>query len=520
VNLIVCSNSAPRWDQGTGLLPRSPGGLVPLLVTLLRDGGDWVCTAPASGPPAAPDPVAHGPVGPGLDATVSVAVLPDGVRLHQIRLPAPVLKQHYLDIGIRLMLWLFHYLLDTSREPSFDDQFAAAWASYEEVNQAYAHHLAAMPPGGHDDVILINDYHLFLVPELLAKAGGRPGRLVYFHGLPWCEPDYFRVLPARLREAILRSLLYCDIVGFHSRRWAHAFAECCARFLPGCTARSDCVEWDGHRTRLAVRPFPLDVDVVDRMSGESATAGWHERLARLAAGRRVIARADRIDLWKNLPRGFSAYERLLARKQALARDWWFVAVATMPSTTTERTRALHAECEAIVSALNDRFGVPGRPAVSLIYPDLVTSRNCVLAALAQADVTFANPTFDGMNLVAKEALYAAPRAPLLLSENAGAYEQLAPLVTPLQPFDVVGTSMALGRAMEGEIPPQGPEARILLRGQDAAGWLAGLTGLEEAGARPEPKGYLPDTQRMCQARTRHCPGWAARHIVTSLGRTP
>jgi trehalose 6-phosphate synthase len=163
-------------------------------------------------------------------------------------------------------------------------------------------------------------------------------------------------------------------------------------------------------------------------------------------------------------------------------------VATLPSTTTERTRVLHAECKAIVSTLNGRFGVPGRPAVSLIYPDLVTSRNCVLAALRQADVTFANPTFDGMNLVAKEALYTAPRAPLLLSENAGAYEQLAPLVTPLQPFDVVGTSTALGRAMEDEIPAHGAEARILLRGQHPAGWLAGLTGQEVTAGAGGPVG--------------------------------
>jgi trehalose-6-phosphate synthase len=94
--------------------------------------------------------------------------------------------------------------------------------------------------------------------------------------------------------------------------------------------------------------------------------------ARLAGGRQVIARADRIDLWKNLPRGFAAYERLL-----------------------------------------------------------------------------------------------------LLAENAGAYEQLAPPVTRLQPFDVAGTSAALGQAMTGDIPALRPEARALLRSQDAAGWLAG-----------------------------------------------
>jgi trehalose 6-phosphate synthase len=474
VSLIVCSNSAPRWEPATGLMPRSPGGLVPLLVTLLADGGDWLCTAPVSGPAVVPDPPAPG--SPEASAPVTVTDLPGGVRMHQLRIPAPVLEQHYLDIGVRLMLWLFHYLLDTAREPVFDARFADAWAGYETVNRAYARHLAALGPGRADDLILINDYHLFLLPEFLDQAGGRAGRLVYVHGLPWCEPEYFGILPAAPRDAILRSLLRCEIAGFHCTRWARAFAACCAAFIPGATAGDDYVELAGHRTRLAVHPFPLDAGAVDRMSAEPATAVWRDRLAALAGGRRVIARADRIDLWKNLPRGFAAYEQLLARRPALARDWWFAAVTTVPSRTTERSRALQRECEAIVESLNQRFGAPGRPAVSLVYPDLPTTRHCVLAELSLANVTLTNPTWDGMNLVAKESLYVAPGAPLLLSQNAGAYEQLAPLVTGLQPFDVAATSAALDQAMAGDLPAPGPEARALLRGQDAAGWLAGLTG--------------------------------------------
>ncbi len=44
----------PDGRTGTGLSPRSPGGLVPLLVTLLGEhGGDWICTAPTAGPPGA-----------------------------------------------------------------------------------------------------------------------------------------------------------------------------------------------------------------------------------------------------------------------------------------------------------------------------------------------------------------------------------------------------------------------------------------------------------------------------------
>jgi trehalose 6-phosphate synthase len=45
----------------------------------------------------------------------------------------------------------------------------------------------------------------------------------------------------------------------------------------------------------------------------------------------------------------------------------------------------------------------------MVYPDLATTRNCVVAALSGADLTLVNPTFDGMNLVAKEALFLGGR---------------------------------------------------------------------------------------------------------------
>jgi trehalose 6-phosphate synthase len=460
MGLIVAANSSPRWDEGAGLLPRSPGGLVPMLAELLSDGGDWVCTAPPGGPPAA-----------------AVSELPGGIRLHHVALPALAAEQHYSAVSTRVLLWLFHYLLDTAYEPAFDSSFAAVWSGYETVNQAYARRLADLITQAPDELVLVNDHHLFLVPELLDQAGRRPGALAFFHGLPWCEPDYFGVLPAAVGRRILASLLRCDVIGFHCTRWARAFAACCERYLPGCHADDAGVRvGDGHRTRLAVAPFPLDTPALDRIRGESATARWQEDVARRAAGRRVLARADRIDLWKNLPRGVAAYQRLLERDPGLAGQWWFCAVATAPSRLNERTAELRRRCEETVAALNQRFGAPGRPAVSLIYPDLATSRNCVTAALSAASVTLVNPTFDGMNLVAKEALYLAEGAPLLLSRNAGAFEELAGHVTPLQPFSVAETADALAGALDRAAPAVKPPPAGLLRGGGAPGWLARLTG--------------------------------------------
>src|SRR5512143_607668 len=466
VRLVACSNSAPRLWEAAGLSPRSPGGLVPLLVSLLDEtqGGDWVCTVPAGA-----DDLGDGPVR-----------IPGDITLHPIRMPDRILEQHYLTIGVQLMLWLFHYLFDTSWEPSFDSAFSEAWDGYEAVNRAYANQLSKMDIGKNDQ-LLINDYHLFLVPELLSRQPAvSPGRMAYFHGLPWCEPDYYAILPPFVRERILTSLLRCDVVGFHDSRWATAFQRCCHRFLPDSKVDDHEVRFGGRSTRVAVAPFPLDTDALKRMAEEAKTADWRGRISTLSGGRRVLARADRLDLWKNHLRGFAAYRSLLQSDPKLAGDWLFCAVTTTPSRTTERSREYQRRCEALVAEINDCYGSADRPAVSLVYPDASSSRQCVTAALSEAHVTLVNPTIDGMNLVAKEALFVAHRAPLLLSVNAGAYEQLAPHVTPVQPYDVDGTAGVLAAAMAdacgggSSMPGPPPQVTTLLAGAGSTGWLAQL----------------------------------------------
>src|SRR5262249_48201606 len=104
-----------------------------------------------------------------------------------------------------------------------------------------------------------------------------------------------------------------------------------------------------------------------------------------------------------------------------------------------------------------------------------------------------NPTMDGMNLVAKEALFLGESAPLLLSVNAGAYEELAGHVTPVEPFDVEYTALTMLDAMGRGVSPEQAAGRDLLRGQDAASCLARLT--ESGATRGKPCAPRPRPRR-------------------------
>jgi len=434
-----------------------------MLIALLEEhGGHWIFTAP-----------------PGTKPAESTQLAGD-IRLHPVDLLEEVRRQHYDTISIELFLGLLHYLHDTSMHPVHDSAMLAAWAAYESVNQTYAKRLGELAENTPDEMILINDPHLMLVPALFAaEIRERTSRLTYFLGTPWSEPDYFCLLPGRMRTRILESLLHCDVVGFHADRWADAFLACCARFLPGARVEDRTVAYAGRVTSVVAEPFPLDVGVLERMREEPATRRWQTRLAGIAQGRRMMVRADRLDLWKNLPRGFAAYEMLLERRPELADDCWFGAVVTTPSRATDRHRAYQELTESTVGRINERFGKPGKESASLLYPGTGgDSRNCVVAALGMSDAAIVNSTYDGLNLFAKEAaLLLGDHATLLLSVNAGVYDQLGPYATAVDPFDLEQTSTAMEIALtrdEGTANGGAVPRRELLRRESLDRWLSAV----------------------------------------------
>jgi trehalose 6-phosphate synthase len=443
----------------------TPGGLVPILAALLEEvGGHWVFTGSTD---------FHRRSIQGLSVTGR------NVSLQPLSINKRVMERQHEPISIGTLLWLFHYLFDTSTEPSFGEEIQSAWEAYAEVNRQFAGALIAAHENGADEVVLVNDFHLMLVPSFFAaKVPGRVSRLAYFHHVPWCEPEYFGILPEWMRTSILESLLSCDAVGFHSKRWGDAFLGCCVRFLRGLEVVGRTAVYRGHETLVTEAPGPIDARVLEELSDQPATDRWRETFRRRAGGRRIITRVDRLDLWKNHQRGFLAYETLLRRKPKLANDNWFCAIVTLPRLQTEWHKRYQARCEETVARINDRFA-SGDEAVSLLYPDAAgSSRDRAVAALSMGAVVLVNPTFDGLNMVAKEAVVLNRNAPLLLSTNAGAFRQLASIATPIQPFDIVSTTDAVGAAMDEDRRREEDIAvcAAALHEESPAAWLLRVLG--------------------------------------------
>ncbi|MEO7555556.1 MAG: trehalose-6-phosphate synthase [Acidimicrobiales bacterium] len=355
----------------------------------------------------------------------------EGLRVKLLDIDPETFNLHY-DTICNATLWLaVHGLFDTARAPSLDASWWKAWDAYREVNAAFATAAAeAAPP---DAIVLVQDYHLALVAPALLAA--RPDvRCCYFAHTPWCAPEGLVPLADAAPE-LLAGIAASHAVGFHSDRWAAAFTECVARYLP-----------DHAQPTTFVSPLSPDPGDFARTLASEACADAQAAIAHRVGDRKVLARVDRMELSKNILRGFAAYDALLGAEPRWRESVVFVALCYPSRAGLPAYAAYRRDVEAAVAAINDRWGTPDWVPVLLQTDDDFPR---AIATLARADVVLVNPVRDGLNLVAKEqALVSQRAAALVLSTEAGVWDELGSHgALGVNPFDVRGTAAALHAAL-------------------------------------------------------------------------
>jgi trehalose 6-phosphate synthase len=194
-------------------------------------------------------------------------------------------------------------------------------------------------------------------------------------------------------------------------------------------------------------------------------------------------------------RGFLAFEALLRRRPDLRRRARFVAIQSISREQVPEYARYAAAVREVVARVNGLADPDQAPIWLLDGADYALA----IAALSLADVVLVNPVVDGMNLVAKEAAIVG-HAALVLSETAGAAEQLASDALMVSAADVAGTSEMLERGLE--MAPEQRLARVRrlrasVREEDLSWWLArqvrDLVAVAKGG-RP-PSRALRDTVR-------------------------
>ena len=435
--LVVFANREPyihmHSADGVEVL-RPASGLVSALEPVLkRRGGLWIAHGSGSADAEHSDP--HG----------ELVVPPEdpSYRLKRVWL-SPAEKKSYYDGFSNEALWpLFHL---AHHQPTFR---RTDWEGYIRVNERFAESLE-LAADGKNRMILVQDFHLALVPRMLRdRLGATPAssRIGFVWHIPWVPADIFRICP--WAKEILIGILGADLVTFHAQSYCINFLESCDRLLECRVDRErQSVTHQGHETRI--RSIPIGIDAPEFQS--RTPRELRRRVAeKFGVNPEILALGvDRLDYTKGIPQRFLAVERFLELNPSLVGRFTLLQIASPSRTDVPAYQrfgeGVVEEADRINSRFERQIGPEGSPAIRLVGTQ--QDWNSLELLYQAADLCLVTSLHDGMNLVAKEYLWSrsTDTGALLLSRFAGASQELEEAFL-VNPYDIEDSAATLALAL-------------------------------------------------------------------------
>ena len=371
----------------------------------------------------------------------------------------PSLYDSYYNGFCNDVLWpMLHYQTELVE---FDIKH---WNAYKQVNEMFAQEIANIAKA--DDLIWIHDFHLFLVPKIL-KALRPELKVGFFLHVPFPSSEIFRQLP--VREEILDSLLYSDLIGFHDYSYLRHFGSGLLRIL-GIESNFLSVSRAGHTTKLGVFPVSIDTDHFLERTQDAKVRALGTDMERPYF---MFLGVDRLDYMKGLDLKLKAFQILLRRFPQYKEKVGLLQVAVPTRQGVPVYNELARETARLVGEINGEFSTPNWSPIHYIHSNVSFDR--LLGLYRAADGLLVSSKRDGMNLVALE--YVASQdlekpGVVLLSEFAGAISTLSHSI-PLNPWDLEDTARKMQLAMEMPVQERANRMKTMqefLRNYTATDW--------------------------------------------------
>ena len=360
---------------------------------------------------------------------------------------------------------------------------ASDWEMYERANRKFAEAVIeeARTP---DPVVLVQDYHLALVPRMIREQLPDATIITFWH-IPWPNPEAFAICPQR--EQLLDGLLGSSILGFHTQFHCNNFVDTVDRQLEARVDRETFgVSYRGQRT--LVKRYPISVAWPPTESAAAQPVEVARSLVRtrleLPPDQAIGIGVDRLDYTKGLEERFRAVERLMERHPEWIGRFTFVQIGAPTRSRIGEYQAYADRVRALAEEINERFANRRAPAILLLAQH--HDAHEVFEYYRAAELCFVSSLHDGMNLVAKEFVSARDDegGVLILSQFTGAAREL-PEALVVNPYDADQCATALDVALTMPLRMQRARMRLmrgLLREFNVYRW-AGRMLLDAATSR-------------------------------------
>ena len=470
-SLIIAANRGPitfeKKPDGNTEFKRGSGGLVTALTGLAQHVEvNWIACAVTEAD---------------RDWKEGVVTLSEQVGQIRVQFLAPDQEAYdgYYNVIANPLLWfLQHSMWDVPRAPVIDKSVWQAWKNgYVVVNNKFAeaiiqnvHAVTNLP------LVMLQDYHLYRVARFV-RSGMKPSErppILHFIHIPWPGPEYWQILPPAMRHEILDSLCAVDVLGFQTNADSLNFIRTCESFLPRAYVnfKRGRIWYRNHATFVRDFPISIDVEALEQLADSQQVDEYRAEIIESITDQKLILRIDRVEPSKNIIRGFLAYEEMLELYPQHRGKVKFLALLVPSRMDVHEYKDYLDELNAAAGRVNATYGDSDWEPIRLIVSE---NYSRAVAALELYDVLLVNAIADGMNLVAKEGPIVNRRdGVLVLSERAGAHQQLGIGAISISPCDVYATAEALHQALvmdAAEKKERAQRMRWVIKKEDIVDWL-------------------------------------------------
>jgi len=300
------------------------------------------------------------------------------------------------------------------------------WMMYKHVNKKFAQALLAELKDVEQPIVLIQDYHFALLPQMIKESRPDAEVGIFWH-VPWPSPEAFSVCP--WRKEILQGMLGADIVGFNTQQFCNNFISTAGKEVESLTdLETFSITREDHTTHI--RSFPISIAFSNGKETQAEQIEFNNLgqsiLKKLGIQTKYLGiGVDRLDYAKGIPERFMGIEHFFNIHPEYKGQLTFLQIA---SPHREHFKEVQQQYQDLITKeaerVNQKFET--KEWKPIVLETTQYGQRELLSLFKVANFCLITSLHDSMNLVAKE--YVAGRndslGVLILSQFAGASRNL------------------------------------------------------------------------------------------------
>ena len=247
-------------------------------------------------------------------------------------------------------------------------------------------------------------------------------------------------------------MLSNDLIGFHTESQAINFLETAKKngAKINYNKKSDIlgiVEYNNHKTQIIALPLGIDFDGLNKKAQSKEIIGRAKDLKKDYSANRLLVAVDRLDYTKGITQRLQAIDRFLEKFPEYKEEITLIQRIAPSRVNIPEYEDMANEIDRTIGDINGRHQTADWQPI--IYYKGSVPQNELLPYFLAADAALITPLIDGLNLVSKEYIAIRENGQLILSEFAGAANQLKGAILT-NPYDIEATAKAIAKAINSK----------------------------------------------------------------------